>query len=158
MSTRQHVAIYGAVSMRRVDCPFCRVQALVIDGKMACCDSLAPERETCGVKRETEGDNRRRTPSYRAQNTILADQDHACLYCCQRFGNRYRRKDADKLTKLRINWDHLIPFSYTASCSDEQFVAACQVCNGIKSSTIYKTLDEARADLALKRARKGWPF
>jgi 5-methylcytosine-specific restriction endonuclease McrA len=45
---------------------------------------------------------------------------------------------------LKVNWDHVVPFSYSQNNYAYNFVAACQICNGIKGSQMFKTLEEAR--------------
>jgi 5-methylcytosine-specific restriction endonuclease McrA len=41
-------------------------------------------------------------------------------------------------------WDHLVPYVYGYDNSDDNFVAACQICNNIKSSKLFSSLEEAR--------------
>jgi hypothetical protein len=155
---RGYVALFGAVAMRREYCWRCRGMALVIDGELQCCDSPVSERPICGVKREIESEGVRRKPSTEAQAEILEHQENRCLYCEQEFGAWVFRNGKTRPVQLRVEWDHLVPFSYTASCHDDGFVAACHVCNGIKSATMFQGLDEARAHIALKRSDKGWSF
>lgn len=40
--------------------------------------------------------------------------------------------------------------------STPNFVAACHVCNGIKSDKLFQTLDEARVFIQLAREAKGY--
>ena len=48
------------------------------------------------------------------------------------------------MRKLLPNWDHLIPYSYSYSNADENFVAACSVCNAFKSSHIFISDEECK--------------
>lgn len=150
---RAHVALYGAIAMQRGWCSRCSGNALVIDGNLACCDS--PFEETPAViKRMTLADGARRQPTASQKRAILAEQRDRCLYCERAFGTWAFR--GGRSVRLRVHWDHMIPFVYSASCSDNEFCAACHICNGIKAARMYQTLDEARTHLALERDRKGW--
>ena len=153
--TQAHVALYGSIAMQRQRCKACDGMALVIDGKFACCDRPAPDRPA-KVKRMVEADATRRRPSAERQAEILTAQQNRCLYCEVEFGSLvFRNKRA---VWLRVEWDHVLPFVFSQSCHDKEFAAACHVCNGIKSATIYATLDDARTALALTREMKGWSF
>lgn len=159
MARKAHLALYGGVAMERHPCPGCGGEALVVGGLLQCCDRPVGDERILRVVREVEADGVRRSPSIGAQQVILDAQERRCLYCNQEFGSRqYRQGSKARAVRLHVEWDHLIPFSYTYTCIDEAFVAACQVCNGIKSATVYRTLDDARADLAIKRSLKGWSF
>lgn len=153
---RAHQALYGNVTMQREWCPACDGYALVIDNLLSCCDRpLDPDRPVrVKVKRMCEASDRRKGPSAKQCEAILREQAGRCLYCAREFGLFVYRNG--KRVQLKLEWDHLIPYSYSRSCADQEFCAACHVCNGLKSATVYQTLEEARADLALKRERKGW--
>lgn len=151
---RAHQALYGNVTMQREWCQACSGYALVIEGKLACCDRDCGDGATTRVKRMAETSHRRKAPSAKQCETILREQGSRCLYCEREFGTFVYRNG--KQIRLKLVWDHLVPYVYSRSCADQEFCAACHVCNGIKSATVYQTLDEARADLALKRERKGY--
>jgi hypothetical protein len=153
---KAHAALYGTVAIERRYCPVCDSMAFVIDRTLQCCEMKVEPNDDMGVVREVESDGCRRKPSAEAQKKILAAQDERCFYCDQKFGSIQLR--GHKVHRLVVEWDHLIPFSYTQSCHDEQFVAACDVCNGVKSAQMYATLEAAQADLAARRATKGWSF
>lgn len=84
----------------------------------------------------------RRTPTPTERKEILELQQDRCLYCDRLFGTAVIRKE--KLVFLRTNFDHFVPFSYSQNNYAYNFVAACQICNGIKSNLMFKTLEEAR--------------
>jgi 5-methylcytosine-specific restriction endonuclease McrA len=149
------LSLYGNAAIPKGYCPSCQMWAFIIDGKLRCCGKpySAPPTK---IKREIEPEFRRRRPGIAAQRAILDEQGHVCLYCGQMFGIMKHRRD--KTVKLRLVWDHLHPYVSTADNHSGNFVAACQICNGIKSDHIYHTLDEARLHIQLRREEKGYDF
>jgi len=73
-----------------------------------------------------------------------------------RFGER--RKRNGKSFTITINWDHRLPYSFSRNNYSRNFVAACQVCNGIKSDKIFQELDEAQIYIQGERKSKGYDF
>lgn len=47
----------------------------------------------------------------------------------------------------RLCWDHFIPYSYLCCSPGDNWVAACQICNGYKTNHMYESVDEAREDI-----------
>jgi 5-methylcytosine-specific restriction endonuclease McrA len=98
----------------------------------------------------------RRRISVAARKQILADQGGACLYCEQPFGGVKHRHG--KPVRLMLHWDHLYPYVATANNRDENYAAACHVCNGIKSSHVFQTIDEARVAIQMRRTELGYDW
>jgi 5-methylcytosine-specific restriction endonuclease McrA len=142
----KHV-LYGNVHALRAYCQECEGNALVIKGKMACCDKVFAG-TVQGKRREVEAVAKRKKPSQAKQEAQLAAQDYACLYCGLEFGTLL----GDRV--LSICWDHCVPYSYSQDNSDSNFVAACQICNGIKSNKMFATLEEARQFVIGRREAK----
>jgi hypothetical protein len=90
----------------------------------------------------SQAQDRRKGPNAAEKKLILELQGNRCLYCEMLFGSAIERKG--RLIFLKVNWDHFVPFAYTQNNYAYNFVAACQICNGIKSSHLFKTLEEAR--------------
>ena len=141
MGRKQHYALYGNVAMQREYCVHCRGYAFVADGKLNCCGT-ASDFDSSRVKRMSLAQDRRRGPNAEEQRIILELQGNRCLYCEQTFGTPVMKRN--RLIYLKVNWDHFVPFSYSQNNYGYNFVAACQICNGIKSSHMFKTLEEAR--------------
>ncbi len=99
---------------------------------------------------------KRRRPNRRAQRRILSAQAERCFYCILEFGSWVRR--GSRVEQLRVEWDHKIPFAMTQMNSNQDFVAACQVCNRLKHSLVFRTVEHAREYIATRRLRKGWRF
>jgi 5-methylcytosine-specific restriction endonuclease McrA len=96
------------------------------------------------------GDNRRKL-SRKQKREIMAAQSNRCAYCLTTFGSVvYWRK---RNVRLQIEWDHLVPFAYNRDNRPANFVAACHICNRIKSSLLFQTMDEARAYIQARRDR-----
>ena len=152
----EHIAEFGSTRIKRAFCKYCDQYALVIDGELQCCDRpCGEEKPPKRIKKMSLADGRRGL-SLRSRRDILREQDYRCLYCNQTFGDTVRRKS--RRLRLRIEFDHAIPFAFCADTKAENMVAACHVCNGIKSSRIYGSLDEARTDLMFRREEKGYNF
>ena len=96
----------------------------------------------------------RRRPNVATRLHILQQQDGRCFYCGSRFGTYVTRKNRPRV--LKAAWDHVIPYVYLQANPDTNWVAACQVCNGIKGSRIFATVDEAREHITRRRKRCGW--
>jgi 5-methylcytosine-specific restriction endonuclease McrA len=106
--------------------------------------------------RETEAAQQRKTPPKAEKDKILKDQENRCFYCGVTFENfRFRN---GKPIKIRIHWDHQLPYAYSQNNKASNFVAACHVCNGIKSDHVFKTVEEVQIYLADKRKLKGYDF
>ena len=152
---RTHLALYGNVALKRAYCEVCQTNAFVIGGKLQCCDRPYDTKPEV-IRRESQPAPKRRRPGLTEQRAILEAQDYSCIYCQQRFDSiRYRGK---KPFKLRIHWDHSVPFAHTMNNRVENFVAACHVCNPLKSDKIFDSLDDARVYLHTARLGKGYDF
>ena len=64
----------------------------------------------------------------------------------------------EKALTIKVNWDHQLPYAFSQNNATSNFVAACHVCNGIKSDRLFKTVEEAQLYLAQKRKQKGYDF
>lgn len=106
--------------------------------------------------RESEVALKRKGPGRKEQERVLSEQDGRCLYCLKRLGSLGKRKD--KRIALKLNWDHQIPIAYAYDNSGKNFCAACHVCNSLKSSMIFNSLDEARVYLLEARKEKGYDW
>lgn len=147
-----HLAYYGNAQITRAYCDDCENMALVIKNKLQCCDRAylrQPER----MKRISEPWYGRRLPPKADREAILAAQMNCCFYCDRRFGSQVFR--GARLVALRCVWDHQIPWIYSQNNSADNFVAACQICNGIKSDRVFASPDEARVHIQNRWIEKG---
>lgn len=101
------------------------------------------------------GSGQRKRPNARIRQAILSRQRNRCLYCGHKFGTTVRRKRARTAT-LRLNWDHFVPYAYGLTNGSTNWVAACHVCNNIKSCRMFDTVREAQAYVRARWADKGY--
>jgi 5-methylcytosine-specific restriction endonuclease McrA len=113
----------------------------VVDGVTLCCRA-AVEFTTTETKRMSRSEFTRRQPSVETKRALLLAQENRCFYCERRFGTSIIRRG--RLWQLRPTWDHYVPFAYCGSNPAKNFVAACQVCNGYKSSMMFQTREDAQ--------------
>ena len=153
-----HVAVYGPVRILREKCPDCGFIVLVVKGRFACCGEPGPEPAgRLTQKRMSEREvNRRRTPTRETMRTLLDVQGDACFYCLRHFGETVYDRKRKRHIELRIEWDHKTPLAYSCDNSQENFVAACHVCNRMKSSYIFGTVEAARSFI-LERWKRRYP-
>lgn len=148
---KEHWAIYGGVKMLRIYCSKCKGITLVTKGIKLCCDSPIEEKSQIIKVMTTSGIMRRR-PNKKIQTQILKLQDNKCLYCKMEFNTPYLKNGKVLFTK--IHFDHLVPYSYsqTNKCV---FVAACNICNGIKYNKMFNTIEEVSNYVRYNREKKG---
>ncbi len=64
----------------------------------------------------------KRMPSKAIMYKILVEQDCRCAYC--NIG----------LDEVKVEWDHFVPHAWNGTNHPDNFVAACQACNQVKSA------------------------
>jgi 5-methylcytosine-specific restriction endonuclease McrA len=150
---RTHLALYGNEGIQRALCPECEEWSFVIDGEIVCCD-IPIQKKPKKTKRISDVHFKRRKPSPLIQRKILEDQDYCCLYCdVNVYGYTYKK---ERPVKVRLNWDHMVPYIYSGNNKEDNFAAACHVCNGIKSDMMFETIDDARLYILTVRRKKGY--
>lgn len=135
------IALYGNVKMLRARCPKCGVTSLVIRGCTACCE-LEPESEPRQWQRMSQPLFARRRPPKEEAKRILAEQNGCCLYCERTLGSFVHYKG--RLRQLRLCWDHKVPWSHTMNNHEDNFAAACHLCNAMKSNLIFANVEEVQ--------------
>lgn len=138
---KECVALYGNVAIMRAYCPECHGIALVVQGDMACCGG-PPGGIPDEFVRVSEPPLVRKLPPPSQRKHILAEQQGRCFWCDFPFGSWRRYKG--KLRRLKIEWDHMLPWSHSRDNSVDNFVASCHLCNGIKSNLVFATVEEVR--------------
>lgn len=150
---QRHFALYGNAKIERAYCHICQGFAFVRGNSLACCGSPAPE-PTKAAKRMSETEKRRKIPGRAFQVWQLEYQDGKCFYCQIHLGGYAFRNG--RAIKLKIHWDHLVPYSYSQNNKPVNFVASCHICNMIKRALMFQTVEEARIYVYLKREEKGY--
>jgi len=150
---KDHIKIFGNVVMVSAYCPECQDEALIAQGEYTCCGASYEEKKLDKIVRESEPVNKRKILGRKSREEILAQQNFCCFYCDRRFGKTVYRKG--KPIALKINYDHQVPFAYGQNNSADNFVAACHICNAIKSSMLFDSIDKARLHILAAWAEKG---
>ena len=135
-----HIAIYGNTRVLRVYNE--RDQGFTIEP--------ITDRTPSNLKmvRMSDPVNKRAKPSGAFQRAQRRRQNDCCFYCSRAFGSTVY--DGQEKIRLKIAWDHLVPFVYSNNNKDENFVAACHVCNSFKSDILFDDVSEARDYLRCK--------
>lgn len=152
-NNHRHFALYGNTKIERAYCQECQGFAFVRGSFLACCDFPASE-PTRKAKRMVEAEGRRKIPSPIYKRAQLEYQENKCFYCNVHLGG-YAFKNG-RAIKLKIHWDHLVPYSYSQNNKPVNFVASCHICNMLKHSLMFQTTEEARAYVYLRREEKGY--
>lgn len=154
MSTRAaYVGLYGNISIMKGWCERCQSYSFVKKGLLQCCDTPCneyPEK----FKRECAPEDIRRSISPTEKRAQLDRQNNRCLYCEREFNTHVFRYG--KAVRLNLVWDHFVPFAYSQNNHSQNYVAACHVCNGIKSDHMFQTVEEAAAYILTQREAKGY--
>lgn|ERR1700694_1437086 len=96
---------------------------------------------------------RRRRPPAQLRRQVLSTQGNRCLYCDNSFGTVVRRRGRPEV-RLRLAWDHYVPYAYLRRNPTGNWVAACHVCNTLKRALLITLpLDSIDAPLTLQQAR-----
>jgi 5-methylcytosine-specific restriction endonuclease McrA len=86
------------------------------------------------------------------QDRILRHQNYKCLYCRKLFGSAYYING--RHTIINVQWDHIVPYSYIRANPKNNWAAACQLCNHIKSDHIFMYLHEAKSYIKRRTLNK----
>ena len=149
-------SIYGSVAINKMYCPRCKDEAFIINGCFSCCDMPVEE-----SKRERKLIKKQVSKSYfvrqyipkKIKLEILEKQEYKCIYCeCDlRYSYIQRKK---KVVRIKIHFDHFCPFRFNADNHKTNLVAACHVCNGIKSTKHFESIEKAREHIMKRHEKK----
>lgn len=145
-------SIYGSTALLKAYCFICKAYSFIQNGVFVCCNRVyenIPKKEI--LKRESAGQrNRKRLPK-KVKNRILEAQNHKCIYCDIDLNDKYvwDNKRA-KFIKIKVHFDHFVSWNYSRSDQASNLVAACHLCNGIKSDKYFTDIQSA-ADYILSR-------
>lgn len=78
------------------------------------------------------------------KHRILVEQGGLCLYCLSPFGSYYRNAKTNEVQILKLTWDHMVPYEYTRTHKETNLAAACHICNTLKGSMMFNTVEKAR--------------
>lgn len=147
---------FGAVKIPTAYCNRCKQNSFVIDNMLQCCNGKLDNITYQSFKRISTDINKRKPVSESLKNLILEEQEYCCFYCLVPFSFQVQKNN--KIIKRKIEFDHLVPFSYLNNNNKENLVASCNICNHLKSSMCFQTTEEARIYLQQERESKGYNF
>lgn len=96
----------------------------------------------------------RQPPPRRIKAAIRHEQRNRCAYCGIPVDAVVLRKLIE--VQLTEQWDHFVPFAYSAANPGDGWVLACHVCNGIKSDKVFGSLRVAQFEIRRTREDKGY--
>ena len=149
-----HTAYYGNVRMDRIYCGECDCYTFILDDKKYCCDNPIETESQKPYKVIIPPRVKRKTPTHIEKKDILNAQKGKCFYCGHGFGTVVWDNKKQKARILKINWDHFTPFAYGFNNKSTNFVASCNICNSLKSSKVFNTVEEARKYIIHRWAEK----
>lgn len=147
-------ALFGNIAIPRAYCSPCGSMAFILDGRMACCDRKVGEVNPKKIKRVIEPELVRRHPPTSTKKRLLEEQNHCCFYCERRFGSRVVYKNKERVLSLR--WDHIVPWVYSQDNRPQNFIAACQICNGVKLAKMFDSIEDLKIYVLNEIERKGF--
>lgn len=88
------------------------------------------------------------------KSELLIAQGGCCFYCGIPFGAYCERNSG--LYLLLPTFDHMVPVSFSEFIAGDLIVAACGICNSIKSNKIFKYVEEAQSYVLARWAKLGY--
>ena len=132
---------YGNIILERGYCTSCKDTAIILKNILQCCNkAVVDDNKSKPLYLATSARLHRKKPNSKQRLHILTIQENKCKYCNHLFGSYVFKNN--KVIVLQVVWDHHIPYSYGANNNTENFVAACQICNGFKSNKIFDSLEQ----------------
>lgn len=154
---KKHYAQYGSIIMPRIWCVICKCNTLISAKKKLCCGQIVKkDQRAFKIKKICDNFQRRKGLSASKKKEILDKQKNRCFYCDLLFNTMYYHNK--KFLFLRIHFDHFIPFAYLQNDGKDNFVAACNICNGIKGSLMFESKEDIIAYVTYHRKKKRYYF
>lgn len=141
----------GKVTLAKWACPICGEENLTGFDNLEC---------QCGRSFEPSGkekvrvipvSSRRKPVSRKKAKQLAEEQGGRCFWCGNEFGEYIVKQGI--VRRLEVVVDHLVPWAYSLNHGQENFVAACQICNGWKSSLVFASEEDCRGFLLRKWTR-----
>lgn len=155
---KRTIAVYGSKKIQRECCKECQSWAFIISNKFACCDADF-NNDSNGVftiKRMSIANSSRSRPSNKKIKEMLEKQNNVCVYCDVLFGTPFIHPRLKKLRITTVCLDHFVPYSYLKANNLDNFLCACQICNGIKTNKMFADVDDAKAYIKYRMKVKGY--
>lgn len=147
---------YGNVVLPKGYCNFCKDYAFIINNELSCCGRRPSSFSKEKSKRECLSESTRSVIPKKIKAQILDQQDNRCVYCnCTLDGYIWHPKRL-KQVKIRVHYDHFVPWVYSGDNHKNNIYASCNICNQIKSDKHFKDVISAREYILDERKQKGY--
>jgi len=157
MRKKIHKVFYGSTVLLKTYCKNCKQDSFIIDGKLQCCNALLEDIYDKEVrKRESLGRHLRNIVSLNIKKEILKLQEDRCIYCDKGLYSHVWSEKKCKYIKIRIHFDHFVPWVYSQDSHKDNIYASCHICNLLKSDFHFHDLVSAREYINAKREKKGY--
>jgi 5-methylcytosine-specific restriction endonuclease McrA len=138
--------IIGKVILYREKCPICGDWCLSGNKqKFECYCGSFTSHSDIDTQKIISAQPRRHIHSEKSKQAILDRQDGKCYWCNRKFGSFIYKNN--KIIKLSMCIDHVIPHSYCYHDGEKNLVGACNICNSFKSSKMFDSEKECREHL-----------
>lgn len=149
-----HGAQYGNVVLHRGYCNNCNSYAFIKNKEFQCCDSPADVEGIQKKKMMTSAVRKRKQPSQGFKELLLKLQKNKCAYCGTKFGDIIWFRG--RVTAVAPFYDHIEPFIYSYNNHTTNYVAACRICNGLKSDRLFNSVREVLEYVRKRREKRGY--
>lgn len=95
---------------------------------------------------------RRQCPTV-VRRALLARQDFLCAYCAVPFGSVVRKRG--RLILTAVQFDHMVPLAWTQTNPDDNWAAACNICNQLKGALLFRTIADLVTYLEVTKELRG---
>lgn len=145
--------IYGSVAIKSDICKTCGFQSFIVRQRFSCCGRFAYGKQT-DIRRISQARSNRKRFSPEFIKTLVSKQSGLCFWCGIPFEElEFSRR---KLAKKKVHLEHLEPFIFAANECRKNLVAACSICNLIKSDLMFDSIYECRKYIKIQRRKKGY--
>jgi len=140
--------VCGNTTLYEHYCPRCDESTLIGDQDFTCecgytknSDKISEVRIICESKRQS-------LPQ-KIKRAIVDRQSGLCYWCGRDIVSGYIIKRGNVI-KLKIHYDHIVPFEYLQRNPLTNWCASCHICNLYKSSKTFNTEEEIKTYLSKK--------
>ena len=133
----------GKIVLYRERCPVCNEWCLSGDRQeFECCCGIFTPNTNIDIQKVILAPSKRKPNSAKVKKEISDKQNGKCYWCNRKFDSIIYKNN--KIIKLSICLDHVIPYSYCCHNGKFNLVGACNVCNLFKNSKMFNSDKECR--------------
>lgn len=147
------IGLYGKTGIERVYCYKCKAKAFVLDDHLTCCNTKVEETDDL-YKIENmihKSSKRREIIGKKLKLQLLENQKACCAYCGNPLDNYYIKNG--KMLRSVTHFEHFLPLCYREIINNNIY-ASHSICNNIKHTHIFKTVNAASVYICSELHRK----